>query len=131
MTEKYWPVSLLAAMKLPGYPTSARAWYTRVEKEGWNYRRGPGGIRREYLPPAQVAALIAEHTSKPKAPTSLNKDGAPTSVRQARLKRQILGLMASATPSDQVVKLELTLTIGQAKAVFDALAAMDSGAGDA
>jgi len=135
MTEKYWPISLLVALRLPGYPVTRQGWDRLVKRESWPYQDekycGRYGERRLYQPPAPVAALIAEHISKPEASAAPNQEDSPTSERQAHLKRQILELIASATPRDQVVKLELTLTIEQAKAVFDALAAMDSGAGDA
>lgn len=64
MASQFYTVQQLTSMRLPGYPTSARAWYSRVEKEGWEYRevvgRGPGGIRREYQPPAPVLELIRD-----------------------------------------------------------------------
>lgn len=48
-----------------------------------------------------------------------------------RVKHQILELLGSATPVHQIVTLELNLTIRQAKAVLDALEALEGEAGDA
>lgn len=54
----------LAAMKLPGYPTTKKGWYALVQRDAWEFHDVPGkggkdGIRREYLPPAKIARLIA------------------------------------------------------------------------
>lgn len=52
----------LAAMKLPGYPGTPQGWDKLVKTRGWAYveshGRGRGGVRREYIPAADVLALI-------------------------------------------------------------------------
>lgn len=52
-------------MKLPGYPTTERAWLDLVKRDGWPFRevksKGRGGIRREYQPPVDMQALILLH----------------------------------------------------------------------
>jgi hypothetical protein len=57
----------LAAFGLPGYPTSRQGWHKLVKEQGWEYvelhGKGRGGIRREYIPPAEVIKLINESDS--------------------------------------------------------------------
>lgn len=52
----------LADLVLPGYPTTSVGWDKLLAREGWEYAeepgRGRGGIRREYIPPPKVQALI-------------------------------------------------------------------------
>ncbi|HWP00021.1 MAG TPA: hypothetical protein VNL74_05260 [Methylococcus sp.] len=55
--------SELAALRLPGMPTSIAGWIKLVEREGWPHREargrgGKGGIKREYQPPPEVLRLI-------------------------------------------------------------------------
>jgi len=59
----YLSVGELNAMKLPGLPTTRQGIDALVKRDGWPYREakgqgGPGGVRREYQPPAEVMALI-------------------------------------------------------------------------
>lgn len=53
----------LAALRLPGYPTSRQGWHNIAKHEGWvfNETKGQGrcGVKREYLPSVKVAQLIA------------------------------------------------------------------------
>lgn len=60
--KTHYSCAELAALKLPGYPTTPEGWAKVVEREGWEFNehksRGRGGIRREYLPPAKIARLI-------------------------------------------------------------------------
>ena len=55
----------LAAMKLPGLPSSRQGWDLLVKRDNWPFvkikSKGRGGIRREYQPPADVLALIQRH----------------------------------------------------------------------
>lgn len=57
-----YSVRKLAEMRLPGYPGTERAWLDLVKKMNWpahEFRgNGRGGIRREYIPPPEVQALI-------------------------------------------------------------------------
>lgn len=52
----------LAALKLPGFPTTDRAARTRAEAEGWEFvlvkSRGAKGSTKRYRPPAEIQALI-------------------------------------------------------------------------
>lgn len=52
----------LAAMSLPGYPSTDRAWLNLVKRDEWRFRevqgKGRGGVHREYIPPPSVMALI-------------------------------------------------------------------------
>lgn len=61
---EYFSVSELAAMRLPDKPISRKSWYALVVREGWPWievpcKGGPKGHRRDYLPPFDVAELIA------------------------------------------------------------------------
>lgn len=54
----------LAAMHLPGYPDTERAWLDRAKNGNWDFKevvgRGRGGIKRLYLPPPEIVTLIEE-----------------------------------------------------------------------
>jgi hypothetical protein len=59
----YYSISDLMRLALPGYPVTRQGWDTLVKREKWlsveaKGMGGPGGIRREYQPPADVLALI-------------------------------------------------------------------------
>ena len=62
MRKTHYTCRELAALKLPGYPTTDEGWRLTVTREGWpcfeHKGRGRGGIRREYAPPPRVAKLI-------------------------------------------------------------------------
>jgi hypothetical protein len=56
-------LSLLGEKFVAGLPTTMRGCTRRAQREGWISRQvkgsgGPGGIRTEYQPPADVLALI-------------------------------------------------------------------------
>ncbi len=52
----------LAELRLPGFPASRKNWYELVAREQWAViekpGKGPGGVRREYVPPPEVQAMI-------------------------------------------------------------------------
>ncbi len=52
----------LAELRLPGFPTSRKNWYELVAREQWDVvekpGKGPGGVRREYIPPPEVQLMI-------------------------------------------------------------------------
>lgn len=60
--KSHYSCAELAAMKLPGLPTTERRMRDFVERENWEFveikSAGRSGMRREYLPPAKVAKLI-------------------------------------------------------------------------
>lgn len=81
---EYFSVSELAAMGLPGKPTSRKAWYALVVRDGWTWievpcKGGPKGRRREYLPPPDVAELIAARKREGAATPPGGGYGAPAS----------------------------------------------------
>lgn len=55
----------LAELQLPGYPTSRQGWDKIVKEKAWPFEefhgKGRGGIRREYVPPPEIMALIEAH----------------------------------------------------------------------
>lgn len=64
--SKYFSVADLLGLNLPGYPDTRQGWNERVKREGWEFKEvkglgGPGGVRKEYKPPADVLALILAH----------------------------------------------------------------------
>ena len=61
--SKFFSVSDLLGMQLPGYPTTRQGWDTLVKRDKWTSREvkglgGPGGIKHVYQPPPDVIALI-------------------------------------------------------------------------
>lgn len=60
--KTHYSAAELAAMKLPGYPTTRQGWFRIVKRESWEFKelKGPGrgGICREYAVPTKVAILI-------------------------------------------------------------------------
>jgi hypothetical protein len=55
----------LAALRLPGKPTTAKGWYQLVEREKWLEVKATGsgrgrkdGLRREFIPPDDIRQLI-------------------------------------------------------------------------
>ena len=61
--KTHYSCAELAAMQLPGFPTSRQGWEKIVDRDNWEFTetksRGRGGIKREYTPPTQIAKLIA------------------------------------------------------------------------
>lgn len=61
--KAHYSCAELAAMKLPGMPTTERRMRDLVDREKWEFTelksRGRGGVKREYTPPAKVTKLIA------------------------------------------------------------------------
>ena len=74
--------SKLAALRLPGYPTSRQGWDKIVKALGWEFTehhgKGRGGIRREYIPPPDVMALIQarQRGDLPAAPVPVAREPA-------------------------------------------------------
>lgn len=56
----------LAEMRLPGLPTTERAWLDRCQREGWDFvevpGRGRGGRRRQFVPTQEMLELIRRNT---------------------------------------------------------------------
>jgi len=64
MSKTHYTCAELAALKLPGYPGTERAWRNLVVREAWTFREvkpkaGRWAVRREFQPSATVASLIA------------------------------------------------------------------------
>lgn len=81
---EYFSVSELAAMRLPGKPTSPKAWYALVARDGWPWievpcKGGSKGRRRDYLPPSEVAELISARKREGAATTPVGGYVAPAS----------------------------------------------------
>lgn len=63
-SELYASCAELAKLKIPGYPASERGWLDVVKRDSYPFREvraqgGKRGVKREYLPPPEVQALIA------------------------------------------------------------------------
>lgn len=61
--SKYFSVSELSELQLLGYPLTRQGWNELVKRDKWEFREvkghgGPGGIRREYVPPPEIVTLI-------------------------------------------------------------------------
>lgn len=59
-TKTHYSAAELAAMQLPGIPTSKGKALAKATREGWCYveTKGVGGTRREFIPPAAVLDAI-------------------------------------------------------------------------
>lgn len=61
--KTHYSCAELAQLKLPGFPINRQTWHELVKREGWEFTEvkglgGPGGVKREYLPPVKIARLI-------------------------------------------------------------------------
>ena len=61
--KSHYDADTLAAMAIPGLPKTRAAVFKRAKSEGWNYvevqgKGGPGGVRKEYQPPAEIMDAI-------------------------------------------------------------------------
>ena len=65
--KTHYSCSDLAAHRLPGFPSTERAWRDLVDRESWAFieekSRGRGGIKRLYAPPAVVMKAIRKQES--------------------------------------------------------------------
>lgn len=81
-SREWFAVYELATFRIPGYPTSPRAMYSRLDDEKWESRqapgRGPGGRRVEYRPPQQILDWI--RTGMP--PIKYRGTGRPTKAEE-------------------------------------------------
>lgn len=67
--KTHYSASELAALNLPGLPTTRQAWEYRAQREAWavqevRARGGRGGIKKEYLVPAEVQDTIRQQLAK-------------------------------------------------------------------
>lgn len=66
-TKTHYSCAELAALKLPNYPATERAWRDLVDRQAWSFNeiksRGRRGIRREYQPPDKMASEINKYQS--------------------------------------------------------------------
>lgn len=64
-TKTTFTTTELAAMRLPGKPTTRQGWDSLVQDAQWEFKevrgRGRGGKRREFIPPPEMAELIRRH----------------------------------------------------------------------
>ncbi|MBL8499584.1 MAG: transposase [Nitrosomonas sp.] len=108
--KTHYSCAELAAMKLPGFPATERNMREVANREGWigQKRTGRGG-GFEYLPPAKIQKLIAEHTQIQSQGTeakalleirSLLRIEAEQS-RAAKTQVAVSDIMASVTTSGQ------------------------------
>lgn len=104
----------LAALKLPGAPGSHQGWEKHAVTHGWEIRehpgRGRGGIVREFMPPPELADVIARHQAGKKLSVE--------DVRKAMGKPVVpggapLGRSAGRTPS--AVKKAAKADLGAAR----------------
>lgn len=60
--KTHYSCAELAALKIPGQPSTERAWRDLVDRESWQFQeeksRGRGGVKRLYAPPASVLKAI-------------------------------------------------------------------------
>jgi putative transposase len=71
IVKSQYTAAELAAMLLPGLPTSKVSIIALADRQNWSYTEvsGRGGLRREYTPPAEVMELIRRAATKQLAAT--------------------------------------------------------------
>ncbi|MCW3478805.1 DNA-binding protein [Neisseriaceae bacterium JH1-16] len=76
--KTHYSAAELAAMKLPGLPTTKVAFRDKADREQWAFveKKGIGGTRREYALPAGVMAAIKNKAAKAIA-SSMNTPSLP------------------------------------------------------
>ncbi|MFZ6872836.1 Mu transposase C-terminal domain-containing protein [Undibacterium sp. Di27W] len=64
--KPHYNAAELAAMQLPGLPSTTRGIQLFAERQNWKYAEvsGRGGLRREYSPPVEVVEAIREQATK-------------------------------------------------------------------
>lgn len=104
-TTKSFPVHELAAMNLPGMPTTRQGWHLLVKTKKWPYiethGRGRGGIRREYIPPPEVMALIESQQrgdTPPEPPRRAVAAPAPAAIPPSAPQRQRFEVESPVAP---------------------------------
>ncbi|MDP2805357.1 MAG: DDE-type integrase/transposase/recombinase, partial [Gallionellaceae bacterium] len=99
--KTHYSCAELAALKLPGMPTTERCWRDLVARENWEFTEiksaGRSGMRREYLPPAKIARLIESRSQ-------IAADGA-----QATALKQALAKVRSEIREEKSRKTEASL----------------------
>lgn len=149
----------LADMHLPGFPDTERAWLDRAKNGAWKFKevpgRGRGGIKRIYIPPAEIQALIearqrgelpSEHavrepvaaysvqlTAGDKRADTLNglKNQEPSNLR-GEVDESILLVCLQACGAvyrDEFVKQEIAVQLGYAVDLYNLLVRMCHGQG--
>lgn len=117
-SKTHYSCAELAAMKLPGMPTTERRMRDLVERESWEFTEiksaGRSGMRREYLPPAKIARLI-------EARSKIAADGSEARAIQAALAQVRSQIKAEKAQKSEVKEAEIRAALsltGQQK--FDA-----------
>lgn len=129
MITAHYPIATLAALKLPGYPETDPEWRDLVEREKWECievkSRGCGEITPHFAPPERVAKLIAQRDEGQLDGAGVkNKANLRYMTQEEKLER-IKQIFKEAGGAKPTIKLEMNLSVRQAKAVFDALAALN------
>lgn len=106
--KTHYSAAELAAMKLPGLPTSERRMRDLVERENWATQeltggRGRGGIKRLYAPPPAVLQLIADRAAAQP----------PQTLEQRRLQRIVASLaeIEADIAADQAARQQQAETV--------------------
>lgn len=88
----------LANLKLPRYPTTPKGWYSVVKNEGWGVReepgKGPGGMRRTFVPPPEVQALIDARLNDESTRPIATEESKASKAKQMRIQNILTGLHA-------------------------------------
>jgi putative transposase len=114
-TKTHYSAAELAALQLPGLPGTQRGVLDRATRENWPVIEakgsgGPGGIRREYAPPAPIMAAI-----RAKAAQTLVASVQPSTA---------LIIRPESTASHQIETAEQALKTDARRGVLQALERM-------
>lgn len=106
--SRYFSISELLGMNLPGYPDTRQGWHERVKREKWGLREvkglgGPGGVKREYQPPPEVMALIEARQ---------RGDLPPASASAVSANKASLSMFRVQEPGDQPGEIDEAVIAG-------------------
>lgn len=109
LPKKSFSAYELAALKLPGFPGTAKGWYQFVVRENWKEvevvgsgRGRKGGVWREFIPPDGVLALVHEaHSATNLSPNTYIYSSEPVKPLVSGAGAHS-GLTANDHPSDAI-----------------------------
>jgi putative transposase len=101
MSKTHWSAAELAALRLPGLPSTDRGVQKQAQREAWACRKRAGrGGGLEYQPPRAILALILAHQVSQTAPETLPAAGVTPALPAATVPPSVpAGFFTPAPPA--------------------------------